>query len=63
MALGVAVWVSPLFNPPSVFRAGLVTPVLILLFLACVIDIAREEATTALVGQSERPARRRYQAV
>jgi hypothetical protein len=34
-ALGVAgfAWVSPLFNPPSVFRAGSLTPLLILLLL------------------------------
>jgi alpha-1,2-mannosyltransferase len=39
----VAVWVSPLFNPPSLFRVGLITPVLILLFLACVIAEIREQ--------------------
>lgn len=31
----VAVWACPLINPPSVFRIGLVTPLLIALFLAC----------------------------
>jgi hypothetical protein len=41
--IAVAVWVSPLFNPPSVFRVGLLTPLLLLTFLACVIGVIREE--------------------
>jgi alpha-1,2-mannosyltransferase len=40
--VALAVWVSPLFNPPSVVRIGLVTPVLILLFLACVTAEVRD---------------------
>jgi alpha-1,2-mannosyltransferase len=40
--VALALWVSPLFNPPSVFRIGLITPVLLLLFLACVIAEVRE---------------------
>jgi hypothetical protein len=45
--VAVAVWVSPLFNPPSVFRIGLLTPVLILIFLACVIAVVREQGESS----------------
>jgi hypothetical protein len=31
--LAAAIWVSPLFNPPSLFRGGLLTPALMALFL------------------------------
>lgn len=36
VAVAAAVWICPLVNPPSLFRAGLITPVLLLLFLVCV---------------------------
>jgi alpha-1,2-mannosyltransferase len=42
--VAVALWISPLFNPPALFRAGLLTPLLILVFLACVITLIREQA-------------------
>jgi len=38
LILAAAVWISPLFNPPSVFRPGALTPVLILLLLAAIIS-------------------------
>ena len=39
-----AIWVSPLFNPPSLFPVGLTTPVIILLFLGFAISMIREDA-------------------
>jgi alpha-1,2-mannosyltransferase len=42
-ALAAAVWISPLFNPPSVFRVGLLTPLLIVLLLAAIIAAIAEE--------------------
>lgn len=43
VALAAAVWVSPLFNPPSVFRPGSLTPLLILLFLGMLLSEIREQ--------------------
>jgi alpha-1,2-mannosyltransferase len=59
-ALSVAVWASPLFNPPSVFRIGLATPVLILLFLACVIAEVRERGGFS-GAKPGRPAQRQIE--
>ncbi|HEX3861344.1 MAG TPA: glycosyltransferase family 87 protein [Stellaceae bacterium] len=42
LALAVAVWISPLLNPPSVFRAGCFTPVLTLLLLAAIVTAMRQ---------------------
>jgi alpha-1,2-mannosyltransferase len=42
-ALAATVWISPLFNPPSLFRIGLLTPLLILLLLAAIIAAVAEE--------------------
>ena len=48
VALAAAVWISPLVNPPSVFRAGSFTPVLILLLLAAIIaEIRAQDAPPA----------------
>jgi hypothetical protein len=44
--LAALVWISPLVNPPSVFRPGSLTPVLILLLLAAIIAEIREEDAT-----------------
>jgi alpha-1,2-mannosyltransferase len=38
------VWLSPLINPPSLFRLGVITPVLICLFIAAIISRARAES-------------------
>ncbi len=46
LMLAAAVWISPLFNPPSVFRPGCLTPVLILLLLGVLIAEIRERAAT-----------------
>ena len=43
VALAAAVWISPLFNPPSVFRVGSLTPVLIVLLLAALVAEIRAE--------------------
>jgi alpha-1,2-mannosyltransferase len=55
-----AVWVSPLFNPPSLFPVGLTTPVLILLFLAFAISMIREEGTYSRRRAESEPPRRAW---
>jgi hypothetical protein len=51
VTLAAAVWISPLFNPPSVFRPGCMTPVLIMLFIASiVIEIRAGGARFAIPG-------------
>lgn len=47
IALAVGLWCSPLLNPPSVFRAGLVTPLLLVAFLACIMTLLREKTEPA----------------
>jgi alpha-1,2-mannosyltransferase len=42
LALAAAVWISPLFNPPSLFRAGCATPVLILFLLIAILAVIRD---------------------
>lgn len=44
VALAAAVWIAPLLNPPSIFRPGAFTPVLILLFLANIVGELRRPA-------------------
>src|SRR6266851_3059809 len=49
--LAAFVWISPLFNPPSLFRPGCLTPVLILLLLAALIaEIGDKEAPLGSVS-------------
>jgi hypothetical protein len=36
-AAAALLWISPLFNPPALITAGLATPLLILLFMGCVL--------------------------
>jgi alpha-1,2-mannosyltransferase len=43
LMLAAAVWISPAFNPPSVFRPGCLTPVLILLLLGVLVAEIREK--------------------
>jgi hypothetical protein len=43
----ILVWLSPLANPPSVFRLGLMTPLVIALFIASVIARARGQGAAA----------------
>ena len=55
--LAAAVWLSPLFNPPSLIRTGLLTPILLALFLVRIVGMLprrRPEpaAATARTGQS-----------
>lgn len=54
--LAAALWLCPLVNPPSVFRAGLLTPLLLAAFLACIIARLREKTTPA-AGRGLIPAR------
>jgi hypothetical protein len=53
IALAAAVWISPLFNPPSVFRPGSLTPLLILLLLGSIIAEVRD---AEIPGQRAPPA-------
>jgi hypothetical protein len=46
-AIAVLIWASPLINPPSVFRIGLVTPFLIVIFLAWVMARGKRDAVQA----------------
>jgi alpha-1,2-mannosyltransferase len=45
VAMTVLVWASPLINPPSVFRIGLVTPVIVVGFIAWAIAHGKEWAS------------------
>lgn len=54
--LAAAIWLCPLVNPPSVFRLGLLTPLLLAAFLACIIARLREKTTPA-AGCGSIPAR------
>jgi alpha-1,2-mannosyltransferase len=49
-AIAMLVWTSPLINPPSVFRLGLVTPLLIALFIAWVMARGRSDAIGPALG-------------
>jgi len=41
VALAAAVWIIPLFNPPSVFKPGIITPVLLVLLVAAMLSEIR----------------------
>ena len=43
LMLAAAVWIIPLFNPPSVFRPGAFTPLLILMLLGALLVRIRDE--------------------
>ena len=51
----MAAWLSPLSNPPSVFWPGLLTPVVIALFLGCTILRATECPDRRIDPVSQRP--------
>jgi len=42
LAISAAVWISPLFNPPVLFRVGCATPLLVVTLLAAIAIAARE---------------------
>lgn len=42
LAIAAAVWISPLFNPPVLFRIGCVTPLLVVMLLAVIVVAIRE---------------------
>jgi Glycosyltransferase family 87 len=42
VVIAAALWIAPLVNPPSVFWPGSITPVLILVFLAMLVDEVRQ---------------------
>jgi multidrug transporter EmrE-like cation transporter len=39
--LAIAVWLCPFLNPPSVFPAGAIVPLLVLLFIGCIFAVIR----------------------
>jgi hypothetical protein len=41
LTIAAMVWISPLFNPPVLFRIGCATPMLVVLLLAVIIDAIR----------------------
>jgi hypothetical protein len=45
LAAAAAVWISPLFNPPVLFRVGCVTPVLVAALLAVIAVAVRQRKT------------------
>jgi alpha-1,2-mannosyltransferase len=47
VALAAIVWISPLINPPSVFRPGVVTPLLLLLFIGALLAEMRAQDSPA----------------
>jgi hypothetical protein len=55
-AIAVLVWASPLANPPSVFRIGLLTPLLIVLFIGWVLARGRHDAARRAADGVLRPA-------
>lgn len=56
ITVAVLVWASPLINPPTVFRLGFVTPLLVVLFIGCVIARGRRDAVQAAPGGILTPA-------
>jgi hypothetical protein len=46
LMLAAAVWIIPLFNPPSVFRPGSFTPFLILMLLGAILARIGEEGAS-----------------
>jgi hypothetical protein len=42
LTIAAAVWISPLFNPPVLFRIGCVTPLLVVMLLAVIVLKIRE---------------------
>lgn len=46
LTLAAAVWISPLFNPPVLFRIGCVTPLLVAMLLAAIVVEVRRQKTT-----------------
>jgi hypothetical protein len=46
----VVIWLSPLINPPSLFRVGVVTPLLIALFIAIIVSRARASSIGSCQG-------------
>jgi hypothetical protein len=45
LAVAAALWISPLFNPPVLFRIGCVTPVLVMGLLVTIAVAVRERKT------------------
>jgi hypothetical protein len=48
--IAVAVWLCPLASPPSVVRLGLLIPVLLVIFLSCVVVAIRGKRTAAAMS-------------
>ncbi|MGH6977404.1 MAG: hypothetical protein ACREED_10295, partial [Stellaceae bacterium] len=56
VTVAVLLWASPLINPPTVFRLGFVTPLLVVLFMGCVMARGRRNAVPAAPGEILTPA-------
>lgn len=56
VTVAVLVWASPLSNPPTVFLLGFVTPLLVVLFIFCVMTRGRRDAMQAAPGEILTPA-------
>jgi len=46
LAIAAAVWISPLFNPPVLFRIGCATPLLVAALLAVIAMTIRGQNAT-----------------
>jgi alpha-1,2-mannosyltransferase len=47
LTIAAAVWISPLFNPPVLFRVGCATPLLVAMLLAAIVIAIRERDAPA----------------
>jgi len=55
--LAATVWLCPFLNPPSVFSAGMINPVLLLLFLGCLVMVMRGTPVSGSVPAVPAPER------
>jgi len=56
VTIAVLVWASPLINPPTVFRLGFITPLLIALFVGCVMARGRRDSVHTAPNEILTPA-------
>ena len=51
LAVAAAVWISPLFNPPVLFRAGCATPLLVAVLLGAMVIAMRRQRLSAAAAR------------
>jgi len=56
VTIALLVWASPLINPPTVFRLGFITPLLIALFIGCVMARGHRDSVRAAPNEILKPA-------